>query len=83
MSTVPSTRSSARTSAPPNPRVFGLSAHPRPDFKNRILAAFTDGLRARPDTTFGNVKADVLEHFVPGFERGDFVEIVQGSVWAE
>src|SRR5438270_297392 len=39
--------------------------HPRPDFKRRILAAFTAGIAPRPETTFGNVKADVLEHFVP------------------
>lgn len=60
-----------------------VDAHPRPDFKNRILAAFTEGLKDRPDTTFGNVKADVLEHFVPGFKRGDFVEVIQGNPWAE
>lgn len=60
-----------------------VDAHPRPDFKNRILAAFTEGLKDRPDTTFGNVKADVLERFVPGFKRGDFVEVIQGNPWAE
>lgn len=60
-----------------------VDAHPRPDFKNQILEAFTEGLKDRPDTTFGNVKADVLEHFVPGFKRGDFVEVIQGNPWAE
>ncbi|OIH85677.1 diguanylate cyclase [Arthrobacter sp. UCD-GKA] len=60
-----------------------VGAHPRPDFKNQILAAFANGLKGRPDTTFGNVKADVLAHFVPGFKRGDFVEVIQGSAWAE
>ncbi|MFF3641544.1 HD domain-containing protein [Streptomyces sp. NPDC002564] len=60
-----------------------VSAHPRPDFKNRILAAFTDGIKDRPDTTFGNVKADVLAHFVPGFRRGDFVEVIRDSDWSE
>lgn len=60
-----------------------VAAHPRPDFKNRILAAFTEGIQDRPATTFGNVKADVLEHFVPGFARGDFVETIKGSAWAE
>ncbi|MDI5965606.1 HD domain-containing protein [Streptantibioticus silvisoli] len=60
-----------------------VALHPRPDFKRRILAAFTDGVRPRPRTTFGNVKADVLEHFVPGFERGDFVRVVQESPWPE
>lgn len=37
----------------------------------------------RPDTTFGNVNADVLAQFVPGYERGDFVDVIQGSDWPE
>ncbi|WP_069885140.1 HD domain-containing protein [Streptomyces luteocolor] len=57
--------------------------HPRPDFKRRILRAFTDGIAPKPKTTFGNVKADVLEHFVPGFTRGDFVRVIQDSPWEE
>ncbi|MGA4845031.1 HD domain-containing protein [Streptomyces sp. G5(2025)] len=57
--------------------------HPRPDFKRRILKAFTDGIAPKPETTFGNVKADVLEHFVPGFTRGDFVQVIQDSGWEE
>ncbi|MDO5681623.1 MAG: HD domain-containing protein [Propionibacteriaceae bacterium] len=60
-----------------------VAAHPRPDFKNQILGAFHQGLRHRPDTTFGNVKADVLAHFEPGFTRGDFVDVIQSSAWAE
>lgn len=60
-----------------------VAAHPRPDFKNGILAAFTDGIKDRPETTFGNVQADVLEHFLPGFERGDFVEVIRNSAWPE
>jgi HD domain-containing protein len=59
------------------------AAHPRPDFKRQILAAFTNGFRDRPDTTFGTVNADVLAHFVPGFVRTDFVEVIQGSAWPE
>ncbi|WP_031510003.1 HD domain-containing protein [Streptomyces megasporus] len=64
-------------------RAAVLEAHPRPDFKNRILAAFTEGVKDRPETTFGNVKADVLAHYVPGFVRGDFVEVVRNSAWPE
>lgn len=60
-----------------------VEAHPRPDFKNQILAAFTNGLKNRPETTFGNVKADVLEHFLPGFQRGDFVEVIRNNPWPE
>lgn len=64
-------------------RAAVVAAHPRPDFKNQILAAFTEGIQDRPDTTFGNVKADVLAHYVPGFRRGDFVEVIKGSAWPE
>ncbi|WP_134324100.1 HD domain-containing protein [Cumulibacter soli] len=59
------------------------AAHPRPDFKNRILAAFTDGNVRRPETTFGNVNADVLARFVPGYHREDFVDIILNSPWSE
>jgi HD superfamily phosphodiesterase len=60
-----------------------VSAHPRPDFKRRILAAFTEGNIRRPETTFGNVNADVLARFHPGFKRTDFVDIIENSAWAE
>jgi HD domain len=59
------------------------AAHPRPDFKRHILAAFTNGFKDRPDTTFGTVNADVLAHFVPGFTRTDFVKIIQTNAWPE
>jgi HD domain len=59
------------------------AVHPRPDFKNEILQAFTDGFQERPDTTFGTVNADVLEHFVPNFHRIDFVDVIKNSAWPE
>lgn len=55
--------------------------HPRPDFKSAILAAFTAGNIDRPDTTFGNVNADVLQHFDPDYRRLDFVDIIRNSPW--
>lgn len=58
-------------------------AHQRPNFKKEILRAFTDGMKDRPDTTFGTMNDDVLAHFVPGFTRQDFVEIILGSEWPE
>ncbi|MFD6274729.1 HD domain-containing protein [Streptomyces sp. NPDC060209] len=64
-------------------RAAVVALHPRPDFKRRILAAFTEGIRPKPETTFGNIKADVLQHYVPGFERGDFVRAVLESPWPE
>ena len=59
------------------------AAHPRPDFKRRILQAFTDGNKHRPRSTFGNVNADVLAHFDPSFVRDDFVEIILNNSWPE
>ena len=59
------------------------AAHPRPDFKRQILAAFANVFKDRPDTTFGTVNADVLEHFVPGFHRTDFVEVIESNAWPE
>jgi HD domain len=64
-------------------RAAVTAAHPRPDFKNRILEAFTEGIQDRPATTFGNVKSDVLEHFVPGFHHTDFVDVIKNSAWPE
>jgi hypothetical protein len=60
-----------------------VAAHPRPDFKRQILQAFNDGFKHRPDSTFGTVNGDVLEHFVPGFRHTDFVDVIQKSAWPE
>ena len=56
---------------------------PAPDFKNRILAAFNDGMKHRPHSTFGTVNADVLQHFDPEFVRDNFVEIIRTNTWPE
>jgi HD superfamily phosphodiesterase len=60
-----------------------IAAHPRPDFKNRILAAFNDGMKHRPDTTFGTMNDDVLAHFDPTFKRGNLVDSIFNSTWPE
>lgn len=59
------------------------AAHPRPDFKRRILKAFNDGMKHRPHSTFGTVNDDVLAHFDPSFVRDDFVEIILNTSWPE
>lgn len=59
------------------------TVHPRPDFKRRILERFAEGNRHRPESVFGNVNADVLAHFLPGFRRTDFVEVIRGNDWPE
>jgi hypothetical protein len=58
-----------------------LAAHPRGDFKNEFLRVSVEGLKDRPETTNGTVNSDLLEHFVPGFQRTTTVERVLGSPW--
>ncbi|MET7690286.1 HD domain-containing protein [Streptomyces sp. NPDC005483] len=58
-----------------------VAVHPRDDFKKEFLQAFVDGLKDRPDTTYGTVNADILEHFVPGFRRTSMVERVLNAPW--
>ncbi len=56
-----------------------ISVHPRTDFKNRILQAFTDGMKHRPRTTFGTMNADVLERTLPGYRRPNFCELIAAN----
>jgi HD superfamily phosphodiesterase len=59
-----------------------ITAHPRGrQFKEDIIQAFYDGIKAKPDTTFGNVKADVIADKDPTFQRGNFCSVIRGSAW--
>ena len=59
-----------------------LFEHPRGNhFKEDIIQTFYDGIRHKPDTTFGNVKADVLADKDPTFKRGNFCSVIRGSAW--
>jgi HD superfamily phosphodiesterase len=59
-----------------------VKAHPRTEhFKEDIIQAFHDGIRHKPETTFGNVKADVLADKDPHFRRGNFCAVIRGSAW--
>ena len=59
-----------------------VQAHPRGNhFKEAILQAFYDGIKHKPQTTFGNVKADVLADKDPTFKRGNFCSVIRGSAW--
>jgi HD superfamily phosphodiesterase len=60
-----------------------VQAHPRTEhFKEDIIQAFYDGIKHKPETTFGNVKADVLADKDPHFTRGNFCSVIRGSAWA-
>jgi hypothetical protein len=57
--------------------------HPRgPAFKQCIVEAFYNGVRNKPETTFGNVKADVIAYKEPHFHRTDFVQCILHNHWA-
>jgi hypothetical protein len=59
-----------------------VHAHPRSDhFKEDIIQAFYGGIKHKPETTFGNVKADVLADKDPTFKRGNFCQVIRGSAW--
>jgi hypothetical protein len=58
-----------------------VAAHPRGDFADDFLQAFYDGLKDRPDTTYGTINADILEHFDPEFRRTSMVERIRGARW--
>jgi hypothetical protein len=60
-----------------------VAGFPRtPHFKEDIIQAFYNGIHKKPDTTFGNVKADVLADKDPKFVRGNFCSVIRNSSWA-
>jgi hypothetical protein len=59
-----------------------VQLHPRSGrFKEDIIQAFYDGIRHKPHTTFGNVKADVLADKDPHFTPGNFCSVIRDSGW--
>ena len=59
-----------------------VAAFPRTQpFKEDIIRAFYDGIKHKPQTTFGNVKADVIADKEPGFQRANFCAIIRSSPW--
>ncbi|WP_342641807.1 HD domain-containing protein [Rhodoligotrophos ferricapiens] len=60
-----------------------LSAFPRgDDFKHGIIDAFYQGMKHRPETTFGTFNDDVLAFKDPHFQRLNFCSIILASPWA-
>ncbi|MDG3004345.1 HD domain-containing protein [Paludisphaera mucosa] len=56
-----------------------LAAFPRVDFKRSIVRAFADGIAHKPETAFGNIKADVLERLLLGYVRPNFCAMIDAS----
>jgi len=65
-------------------RIAVVQAQPRErNFKEAIIETFTQGIVFKPDTTFGNVKADVLALKDPTYQRVNFCSLILGSKWNE
>ncbi len=59
-----------------------VQQHPRPpQFKEEIIQAFYEGIKHKPDTTFGNVKADVIADKQPQFTPLNFCSVIRQSRW--
>jgi hypothetical protein len=59
-----------------------LAAHPRGhDFAQAVIDTFHDGLRQRPQTTFGTFNDDFLAFKDPHFQRGNLCSILVDSIW--
>jgi hypothetical protein len=59
-----------------------VAAYPPTErFKEDIIQTFYDGIKHKPETTFGNVKADVLADKDAKFQRMNFCSVIRGSQW--
>jgi HD domain-containing protein len=56
-----------------------LEVHPRTGFKEGIIAAFSAGMRDKPETAFGTMNTDVLEATVTGYWRPNFCDLIRTS----
>jgi hypothetical protein len=60
-----------------------VAAFPREaDFKHGIIDAFYDGMKHRPETTFGTFNDDVLAFKDPHFRRIDLCSVILASRWS-
>jgi hypothetical protein len=68
---------------PDEQRQAVIAAYPRGnDFEHGIIEAFYQGMKHRPDSTFGTFNDDVLAFKDPSFRRKDLCGIILGSHWA-
>ena len=59
------------------------SRYPRGvDFENNIIQAFYDGMKHRPNSSFGTVNDDVLALKDNIFQRTNFCQVILNSAWA-
>jgi hypothetical protein len=60
-----------------------IAAFPRgADFNTGIIDAFYEGMKHRPNSTFGTFNDDILAHKDPHFQRIDMCSVILGSKWS-
>jgi hypothetical protein len=61
-----------------------VAAYPRPpSFEEEIIEAFYQGMKHKPDTTYGTINADILAAKDPSFHRMDVCSRILHSRWRE
>jgi hypothetical protein len=56
-----------------------VAEYPRKNFKEGIVKAFFGGFDFKPASTWGTVKADVCERFIPGYKSPNFCDLIANS----
>jgi hypothetical protein len=56
-----------------------VAEYPRKNFKEGIVKAFFGGFDFKPGSTWGTVKADVCERFIPGYKSPNFCDLIANS----
>jgi HD domain len=56
-----------------------IASHPRTGFKAGIVEAFFEGMRDKPETTFGTMNTDILEGKLRGYSHTNFCDLIARS----
>jgi HD domain len=56
-----------------------VAEYPRDNFKEGIVKAFLGGFAHKPGSTWGTVKADVCERYIPGYKSPNFCDLIANS----
>jgi hypothetical protein len=64
-------------------RAAVIAAHPRTGFKAGMIAAFTEGIREKPETAYGTMFTDILEETLPGYVRPNLCDLIRSAPFDE
>lgn len=60
-----------------------IKTFPRTNFKQEIIPAFYEGFKHKPETTFGNMKEDVVQYYRPEYRNKNFCSCIIHAPWTE